>query len=152
MIVVEVLSTVLVFLCVGLGLSYSLSLIFDFEGSKRAKWFEKWGKTCTWLGVIGSVIAWFRPLGLGEISPFPWNHFVTELARDGILAALLSSLSLLLFELWAFVLVGHFCAEVILEQTGKGPWYPYVINILVGLLITTPGNPFWRLLAFPHGE
>jgi hypothetical protein len=81
------------------------------------------------------------------MSPFPWDQFISEERRHGFWNATLSALSLLTFQLWAFVIPAHIWATHVGKKTKRRPWHPYVINILIGLLISTPHNPIYYLLG-----
>lgn len=85
-------------------------------------------------------------LGRQAISPFPWDAFKDRAQRHGLLDAIFVVLRLLIFHLWAFVIPGHCYAKAVARKTKRRPWYPYVINILVGLLLSTPHNPIYSLL------
>jgi hypothetical protein len=91
-------------------------------------------------------------LGRAEVSPFPWDQFISEQQRHGFWDATLSVLSLLTFHLWAFLIPAHFYATYVAKKTARRPWYPYVINFLIGLLLSTPHNPIYSLInAIPAG-
>lgn len=84
----------------------------------------------------------------GEVSPLPWEAFSQSAMRhgtfDGVFAFVTSSIT----ALWIFLVPGHLLADSIYKRDGKWPKYPYVINILVGLILSTPGNPVYRLLEW----
>lgn len=91
-------------------------------------------------------------LGRAEVSPFPWVQFISEQQRHGFWDAILSVLSLVTLHLWAFLIPAHIYATHVAKQTGRRPWHPYVINILIGLLLSTPHNPIYSLInAIPAG-
>ena len=85
-------------------------------------------------------------LARGEMSPFPWDQFISEQRRHGFWDATLSVLMLLTFHLWAFLIPARMYTTIVAEKKGRSPWYPYVINILVGLLLSTPHNPLYSLI------
>ena len=86
-------------------------------------------------------------LARGEISPLPWEAFSISYRRHGIVDGLASFFLMVTFLLWALLIPGHLKASSIKLATGKRPSYLYVINILIGLLLVTPGNPIYRLLV-----
>jgi len=79
----------------------------------------------------------------GDISPWPWNAFFAEERRNGFWSASGVFLELMIFHLWAFLIPGHLYAGTVSQKIGRRPWYPYVINILTGLLLCTPWNPIY---------
>ena len=80
------------------------------------------------------------------MSPFPWDQFLSQEQRHGFWDATLSVLSLLTFYLWAFLIPAHIYATAVAKKKERRPWYPYVINILIGLLLSTPHNPLSYLI------
>jgi hypothetical protein len=56
-------------------------------------------------------------------------------------------LTLLNFHLWAFFIPSHIYATYVAKKTGRHPWYPYVINVLMGLLLSMANNPIYYLLG-----
>ena len=93
-------------------------------------------------------------LARAEMSPFPWDQFISEERRHGFWDATLSVLSLLTFHLWAFLIPAHIYATYVARKAGRRPWHPYVINVLIGLLLSTPHNPIYSLLdrVSPSGD
>ena len=71
-------------------------------------------------------------LARGEMSPFPWDQFISEQRRHGFWDATLSVLMLLTFHLWAFLIPARMYTTIVAEKKGRSPWYPYVINIWWG--------------------
>jgi hypothetical protein len=87
----------------------------------------------------------------GELSPSLWDQFISEQRKGDFLSGILSALALLIFYLWAFLIPGHIYATIVTKDKGRRPWHPYVINILVGLLLSTPHNPIYYLLGGGSG-
>jgi phosphotransferase system glucose/maltose/N-acetylglucosamine-specific IIC component len=101
-----------------------------------------------------SILFTIGAFGRGEASPFPWDEFWKDLPRNGFLSAIGKALEIVLAELWLFLIPGHLWAKSIAGEKARRPIYPYVINILVGLLLCTPWNPIYSLIdhIHPSGE
>ena len=104
------------------------------------------------LGIAGFIVfimfaATAGELARGEISPLPWEAFSVEYRRHGMVNGLSSFFLMVTFLLWVLLIPGHLKSSSIKLDTGKRPSYPYFINILIGLLLVTPGNPIYRLLT-----
>lgn len=102
-------------------------------------------------GIAGLIVfmmfvAIIGQLARAEASPLPWEAFSVVYRRHGLVDGLSTLFLMISFLLWALLIPGHLTASSIKSATGKRPSYPYVINLLVGLLLVTPGNPFYRLL------
>jgi hypothetical protein len=94
------------------------------------------------------IVPWIAgALARREVRASPWDQFILELHRHGFGDAAFSVLVLITFHLWAFVVPGHLCANALTVSTGRRPLHPYVINILVGLLFSTPWNPLYTFIS-----
>jgi hypothetical protein len=83
-----------------------------------------------------------------ETSPFPWDAFFKDLPRNGLLDATSTVFIVVTADLWLFLIPGHLWARSIAARNdGKRPVYPYIINILAGLLLCTPSNPIYFVLS-----
>ena len=94
------------------------------------------------VGVFTSVMIFCTyggGIARGEIQPNAMDQFTINCHRHGLLDALFGLLMQIIFYLWAFVIPSHVCASH--AETARRPWYLYVINVLVGLLLCTPHNP-----------
>jgi hypothetical protein len=67
--------------------------------------------------------------------------------RHNVLAATFDVPRLLTFHLWAFVIPAHSYATSVARKTGRRLRHPHVINVLIGLLLSTPHNPIYYLLG-----
>lgn len=85
-------------------------------------------------------------LARGETSPIPWEAFSQEYRRHGLVDGLFVFFMMISYLLWALLIPGHLKASSEKLINGKRPIYPYIINLLVGLLLVTPGNPLYRML------
>ena len=103
--------------------------------------------------LISFMILLFKSVELsrGEISPLPWEAFSADYRRHGMVEGLCSFFTMIIFLLWAFLIPGHYKATNIKLTTGKRPNYPYVINLLVGLLLVTPESPIYQILDIIRG-
>jgi hypothetical protein len=97
--------------------------------------------------LLFSVVPGVGELARGEISPFPWNEFISRQRTNGFCDAVMSFMRIVILQLWAFLIPGHTHATYVKRKTGRRPWHPYTINILIGLLLSTPHNPIYYLLG-----
>lgn len=103
------------------------------------------------VGIIGIIVfimfvGMTGELARGETSPLPWEAFSTGYRRHGLIEGLTSFFSMISFLLWALLVPGHLKASSIRADTGNRPSYPYVINLLIGLILVTPANPVYRII------
>jgi len=81
-----------------------------------------------------------------EVSAVPWEVWSHESQRHGNLNGVLAVIVNLIFLLWVFLLPGHLYANSVLKKTGERVIYPYIVNILVGVILCTPSNPVYKLI------
>lgn len=62
------------------------------------------------------------------------------------MGALQGMVLIISFLFWVFVLPAHLYANHVVKQGKKRPIYVYVINCLVGVVLTTPQNPIGLFL------
>src|SRR5258708_31122155 len=121
----------------------------DVLAEKRGLWTVWIVYGLTALGglmIVMSVVFVTAALGRGVFRPFPWDQFISDYRRHGFWDATFTVLMLLTFYLWAFLIPAHAYATRVANKTGRRPWCPYVINILVGLLLSTPHNPIFFVI------
>ncbi len=107
-----------------------------------------YGGACLFLAIVALFFVPFAVglLGGGQTSPFPWDAFSATSRRHGFWSATFDALLVFTADLWLFVIPGHLWARALAAKQGPRPLYPYIINILLGLLLTMPGNPIYRLI------
>jgi len=81
-----------------------------------------------------------------EVSALPWDVWNQESQRHGNLNGVLAVVINLIFLSWVFLLPGHLYSNSLLKKTGKRAKYPYVVNMLIGLILCTPSNPIYQLI------
>lgn len=81
-----------------------------------------------------------------ETSAIPWEVWELESRRHGNLNGMLAVIINVVFLLWVFLLPGHLFANSLLKKKGTRPAYPYVINILTGIILCIPANPVYKIL------
>lgn len=86
-------------------------------------------------------------LARGEMSPLPTSEFARSTREHGFFAGMFSFEVGVIFLLWAFVIPGHIYADTYVQKGLKRPVFPYVINILVGVILCTEDNFVYRLLS-----
>jgi hypothetical protein len=99
------------------------------------------------LMIVVSVAGDAGRLARAEMSPFPWDQFISDARRSDFWNATLDVLGLLTFHLWAFLIPAHIWATHVAKERKRRPWHPYIINILIGLLLSTPHNPIYYFLG-----
>lgn len=81
-----------------------------------------------------------------ELSPLPWVAFANALTRHGLGDALFQLMSVLLFELWALWIPGHLYVRSRPTLDKRTVLLARSLNLAVGLLLLTPGNPIYGLI------
>jgi hypothetical protein len=89
----------------------------------------------------------FGEIARGESTPFPWEVFQAGLNNHGIFGGLHSLSYNVVFLLWAFLIPAQVYAQNKVEQGKRRPIYPYVINILLGVIVSMKHNPFYWVLG-----
>ena len=126
------MALIYLFLFFSVALASVALLVFPEDRLDQYNQRMPWISTLVMIAGFIVFIAFVMTVGQlarGEISPLPWEAFSVS------------------FLLWALLIPGHLKASSRKLATGKRPSYPYFINILVGLLLVTPGNPIYRLLV-----
>ena len=84
----------------------------------------------------------YGQIGRGISSPLPWE--VWELmAGDNYINRMLGQLDNAIYLLWIFILPAHISSWLEYKKKGQRPYYHYMINILIGILMT------WYQLTHP---
>jgi len=101
----------------------------------------------TLISLVG-VIPWqLGALARGETSALPWPVWHEQFVRHGLADASFALSVNLLFLMWAFLLPGHLYAGSVAKKAGRHPRWPYVMNVIFGLLVCTPSNPIYGMLG-----
>jgi hypothetical protein len=85
--------------------------------------------------------------GRGEVSPIPWTAFQVAYDRHGLWDGIFTSIAITVVDLWALWLPGALYLESHPEVDKRTYYLVRTVNILVGLLLLTAGNPLALLLA-----
>jgi hypothetical protein len=137
------MSTLIIFLALFLSLFFTILFL---ASEKRQKVIidklERYGVfgLLTYIGffaLFGTVIihaVWIRK---GESSLSPLKAYQMGASSDGILYGIFEFFVSIVFLLWAFFIPAHLYANNIKQKTGARPFYPYVINVLVGIIVST---------------
>lgn len=116
---------------------------------------DQYVKKMPWIPAVAAIVGFIvfimfvaktGELAREETSPLPWEAFSVAYRRHGMVDGLSSFFLMVSFLLWALLIPGHLKASSIQLTTGKRPSYPYIINLLVGLILVTPANPIYRIL------
>ena len=141
----------LVFFSAGLIVLANSFLLLRFSPSSYDELLRKYppikfSLMLTFVSLI-IIVPWqLGAIGRAEISALPREVWRQESLRHGIMNGLLAVVINLILLLWILILPGHFYAGLVREKSGKPPIYPYVMNVLTGLLLCTRANPIYRLL------
>ena len=101
-----------------------------------------------WLLLVGHIGEFAR----GENSPLPWVAYDWAARRHGAMEGLLSAVSVVLADLWLLVLpaqvyiVNRPDSTLPVRRLARG------LNVTLGLLLVTPGNPLYWLLGLFAGR
>lgn len=97
----------------------------------------------------GSVVSFFwGDIAHGRINPFDLSYYSYRFTENGILGGMMFLSQAALYFSWAFFMMGHVTANVIKEKRDKRPAYPYIINLLVGIILTQENNIVLKALNF----
>jgi hypothetical protein len=141
-----------VILCVSL---IALYFTFEFLTDKEERFalsIERhlWKKVGMYVFVLGLfwIVLWYAgAVARGEQSPIPWIAFNQGGDSRDSLDRYFAMNACILFLLWAYIVPGHLYANAKKKKEGVRPRYPYAINILVGLLLSTEHNLVYRFLV-----
>ena len=90
----------------------------------------------------------FGQIARGEVSPLPWLAYKQEMLRHGVANGVLAFISTLIYNLWTLWIPGHLFANAQKTKYGQRPIYPYIINLLVGVILSLKDNPVYQLLMY----
>lgn len=140
-----------IFVFAGLLLTLAASLFIGFASEEQQAALVK---RLPWLNIVGVLLLLFvlalvaMHMGMiarGETSALPWEAYRQEALRHDVSSGVFSFLSTVTYNLWTLWLPGHLFASSQKTNHGKRPIYPYVINVLVGLLLSTENDPLYRM-------
>jgi hypothetical protein len=134
------------------------SACFLFVKRSQSEALLRRSNRAVWIVLLTMIFGGITALSMGfafardESSPFPWDAFCKDLPRNGFIDATTTVFIVITADLWLFLVPGHLWARSVATRHGKWPVYPYIINILVGLLLCTPSNPIAFVLnhVFSH--
>jgi hypothetical protein len=110
-----------------------------------------------WLIAVGAVavffgfaimLGYFGMIGRGEASILPWVAYRQEALQHGVFSGVFSCLVIVFYDLWAFWIPGHLFANHVKQKYGRRPAYPYIVNILMGILMAIENGPIYRLVMW----
>lgn len=99
------------------------------------------------LCILVLVLMWTGMIHRGEASPLPWEAYQKDALRHGVYSGVGSFIIILIYNLWTFWIPGHLFANEEEKKHGSRPLYPYIINGLMGLLLSTENNAVGNLLG-----
>lgn len=71
----------------------------------------------------------------------PWFVIFDFSGSDNIFHHIMRTTACILFSLWAFVIPARIWSVNTSRASGEFLAWPYIVNILIGLLLSTPNNP-----------
>jgi hypothetical protein len=132
------------------------SLAMAVTGQEKHDRFRRFFERSSMLFILTSVVSLMLGLGLvavysgqiarGEVSPLPWVAYEQAMLRHGVANGVLAFISTLIYNLWTLWIPGHLFANAQKTKYGQRPIYPYIINLLVGVILSVKDNPVYRLL------
>lgn len=132
------------------------SLAMAVTGQETHERFLRFFERSSMLFILTSVVSLMLGLGLvaaysgliarGEVSPLPWVAYEQEMLRHGVANGVLAFISTLIYNLWTLWIPGHLFANAQKTKCGQRPIYPYIINVLVGVILSVKDNPVHQLL------
>lgn len=134
----------------------SLFIAFTPE-SRQDAIVQRFPQVIPWMKVMMVVMVFYLmgliAVNLGEISrgnasALPWVSYKQDALRHGTFAGVASFVITLIYNLWTFWIPGHLFANNKKREEGIRPVYPYVINVLTGILLSIENSPAYRLLNF----
>jgi len=104
-----------------------------------------------WLFSLFLFVPWLvGNFSRGETSPLPWVAFLNEYSRHGASSAVLTAMMVVIVNIWLFWAPAQIYNDKHFEKPLKQRWLVRAINLLVGLLLVTAGNPVYRFLERLH--
>jgi hypothetical protein len=97
------------------------------------------------LGLIIIVLGGLGSLARGEESVIPWRVFLDVSHNHGYLNGTYALANSIILFLWLFFVPGRLYSDHVRHKTNRLVLYPYVVNILIGLLLCSRDNIFYRL-------
>jgi len=100
-----------------------------------------------WSWALVALVPWLLgSFARREDSPLPWVAFSAAAGRHGVVDGLLALGFVLIVDLWALWIPAHsyVCNHPDLDR--RVATMARLLNVAVGLLLLTPGNPVYRLL------
>ena len=76
----------------------------------------------------------------GETSANPLKAFRMAAERWGFFNGLFEVLSTFVFLMWVFILLAHLYGNSKVKKGQDRPVYPYIINILIGIIVCSQGG------------
>ncbi|MFW5799931.1 MAG: hypothetical protein ACOCV8_03860 [Spirochaetota bacterium] len=93
------------------------------------------------------ILPWqIGDIARSESSAIPFIVFREVLLEEGYLIAFCATITNIIYLLWIFYIPGHLVSRSKYKETGVKITYPYIINILIGLLLVTPSNPVYKFM------
>lgn len=102
----------------------------------------------TFLYLIVILLGGIGDLARGEQSPFPWQVFIEESSRHGMFNGIIALFNSIILSLWIFIIPGHLYSGKIYIETKNIIFYPYIVNILVGIILSSEHNVFYKLILW----
>jgi hypothetical protein len=100
-----------------------------------------------WCIPIITVIPWhISAFARGEISPFPWRVFSDISSIHGASEGCLAMLIVCIVDMWLLWTPAQMYAHRIHPSDKHTVKFVRIINMLAGLLLFTPNNPFYNLV------
>ena len=97
---------------------------------------------------FGLVAIYSGQIARGEVSPLPWVAYEQAMLRHSVANGILAFISTLIYNLWTLWIPGHLFANAQKTKYGQRPIYPYIINLLAGVILSVKDNPVHQLLMF----
>ncbi len=141
----------MLFILVGLVVLGNSCLMLITDGVKYDSLLEKYIFIKVILGLTFIALLVVIPSQLGSVARFetsaiPWEVWEQASQRHGNMDGVLAVIINLIFLFWVFLLPGHLYANTVLKKISKRPAYPYVINMLGGVILCTPANPMYKFI------
>jgi len=95
---------------------------------------------------VGLTLVMTRLINSGELSINPIGNFKQAFYQDGFLDGVFVFGLTLLFLSWAFAVIAHAYSSNHFQKTGERIYYPYVINIVIGITLCQENNILFRAL------
>jgi hypothetical protein len=97
--------------------------------------------------LIALVPMWLGQYGRGEISPLPWAAFEQEAMRHGLASGLFAATMSVTAILWMLWIPAHIYITNNPDVDREKKLFARLLNVAAGLLLMTPWNPVYRLVA-----